>query len=171
MDSSTNPYQTAALCWPLCRNQWIWRGGRWDGQGHRWPGLRGWSPGSMGLGCLPSLAGGHLAQLVLKETGCVQRGLFCVWILLDGRDETDRKAEWVWLSRSVTLDSLRPHGLQHARPPCPSPAPRVCSNSCPLSWWCHPTISSSGAPLSSCNWVVSCANGVRCRARSAWEPQ
>ena len=39
-------------------------------------------------------------------------------------------------------DSLRPHGLQHDRPPCPSPTPGVYSNSCPLSWWCHPTISS-----------------------------
>ena len=36
--------------------------------------------------------------------------------------------------------SLQPQGLQHARPPCPSPTPRACSNSCPLSWWCHPTI-------------------------------
>ena len=46
-------------------------------------------------------------------------------------------------SRSVVSDSLRPRRLQHARPPCPSPAPRVYSDSCPLSWWCHPTISSS----------------------------
>ena len=45
-------------------------------------------------------------------------------------------------------DSLQPHGLQHARPPCPSPTPRVCSNSCPLSQWCHPTISSSVIPFS-----------------------
>ena len=44
---------------------------------------------------------------------------------------------------SVMSDSLRPHGLQHARLPCPSPTPRVCSNSCPSSRWCHPTISSS----------------------------
>ena len=51
---------------------------------------------------------------------------------------------------SVVLDSLRPHGLQLARPPCPSPAPRVYSNSCPLSRWCHPTISSSVIPCSSC---------------------
>ena len=43
-----------------------------------------------------------------------------------------------------------PHGLQHARLPCPSPSPGACSNSCPLSWWCHPTISSSTAPFSSC---------------------
>ena len=48
----------------------------------------------------------------------------------------------VQFSRSVMSDSLRPHGLQHARPPCPSPTPRAYSNSCPLSQWCHPTISS-----------------------------
>ena len=46
-------------------------------------------------------------------------------------------------------DSLWPPGLQHARPPCPSPTPRVYSNSCPLNWWCHPTISSSVRPFSS----------------------
>ena len=51
---------------------------------------------------------------------------------------------------SITSDSLRPHGLQHARPPCLSPTPRVYSNSCPLSQWCHPTISSSVIPFSSC---------------------
>ena len=49
----------------------------------------------------------------------------------------------VQFSRSVVSDSLWPDGLQHARPPCPSPPPGVYSNSCPLSWWCHPTISSS----------------------------
>ena len=45
-------------------------------------------------------------------------------------------------------DSLWPHEPQHTRPPCPSPAPGIYSNSCPLSWWCHPTISSSVAPFS-----------------------
>ena len=49
---------------------------------------------------------------------------------------------------SVMSDSLRPHGLQHARPPCPSPTPGACSNSCPLSRWCHPAISSSVVPFS-----------------------
>ena len=53
-------------------------------------------------------------------------------------------------SVSVVSDSLRSHGPQHARPPCPSPTPRACSNPCPLSWWCHPTISSSVVPFSSC---------------------
>ena len=50
-------------------------------------------------------------------------------------------------SGSVVSDSLRPHGLQHARPPCPSPTPKAYSNSCPLSQWCHPTISSSVIPF------------------------
>ena len=56
----------------------------------------------------------------------------------------------VQFSRSVMSNYLRPHGLQHARLPCPSPTPGVYPNSCPLSWWCHPTISSSVVPFSSC---------------------
>ena len=56
----------------------------------------------------------------------------------------------VQFSCSVVSDSLWPHGLQHARPPCPSPTPAVCSNSCPSSRWCHPIISSSVIPFSSC---------------------
>ena len=53
-------------------------------------------------------------------------------------------------SVSVVSDSLRPHGLQRARPPCPPPTTGAYSNSCPLSLWCHPTISSSVIPFSSC---------------------
>ena len=56
----------------------------------------------------------------------------------------------VQFSCSVVSDSLWPNGLQHARPPCPSPTPGVYANSCPLSRWCHPTISSSIVPFSSC---------------------
>ena len=54
----------------------------------------------------------------------------------------------VQFSRSVMSDSLQPHRLQHTRPPCPSPTPGVYSDSCPLSQWCHPTISSSVVPFS-----------------------
>ena len=54
----------------------------------------------------------------------------------------------VQFSHSIVSDSSQPHGLQHARPPCPSPTPRVYSNSCPLSQWCHPTVSSSVIPFS-----------------------
>ena len=53
-------------------------------------------------------------------------------------------------SCSVMSDSLQPHGLQHTRFPSPSPSPRACSSSCPLNQWCHPTISSSVVPFSSC---------------------
>ena len=56
----------------------------------------------------------------------------------------------VQFSCSVVSNSLQLHGLQHPRLPCPSPTPRFCSNSCSLSWWCHPIISSSVIPFSSC---------------------
>ena len=56
----------------------------------------------------------------------------------------------VQFTRSVMSDSLRPHELQYNRPPCPSPTPGVHSNSCPSSQWCHPAISSSVVPSSSC---------------------
>ena len=52
-------------------------------------------------------------------------------------------------NHSAVSNSLQPHGLQHARPPCPLRSPSICSNSCPLSQWCHPTISSSVIPFSS----------------------
>ena len=60
------------------------------------------------------------------------------------------KGSSVQFSRSVVFNSLRPHASQHAMPPCPSPTPRVYPNSCPSSRWCHPAISSSVVPFSSC---------------------
>ena len=56
----------------------------------------------------------------------------------------------IQVSHSVLSGSLWPHELQHARPPCSSPTPRAYSNSCSLSWWCHPAILSSVVPFSSC---------------------
>ena len=79
---------------------------------------------------------------------------FCSWLSLIYKIKKEK-----WEKRnmhsnvvvcSVMSDSLQSHELQHARPPCPSPSPWVCSNSCPLSWWFHPTISSSVASFSSC---------------------
>ena len=60
------------------------------------------------------------------------------------------QSHFLQFSHSVVSDSLWPHEPQHARPPCPSPTPGDCSNSCPLSQWCHLTISSSVIPFSSC---------------------
>ena len=65
------------------------------------------------------------------------------------RDGTSRSDQ---ISRSVVSDSLRLHESQHARPPCPSPTPRVHSDSHPSSQWCHPAISSSIIPFFSCLW-------------------
>ena len=58
------------------------------------------------------------------------------------------KVNYLLFSCSFVSNSLHPHWLQHARFPCPSPSPGACSNSCPLNWWCHPTILSSVIPFS-----------------------
>jgi len=67
--------------------------------------------------------------------------------------------------------SLRPHELQHARPPCPSPTPRVHSNSCPSSQWCHPAISSSVVPFSSCPQSLPASESFPMSQLFAWGGQ
>ena len=79
---------------------------------------------------------------------------FCLKKNILHKDKMLSIGQWVTkdsvqFSQSVVSNSLRPHGLQHARPPCPSPAPGVYPNSSPLSQWCHPTISFSVIPFSS----------------------
>ena len=79
----------------------------------------------------------------------------------------------VQFSRSVVSDSLRPHESQHARSPCPSPTPGVHSDSCPSSQWCHPAISSSVIPFSSCPeslpaWVFSNKSALHMRWPKYW---
>ena len=69
---------------------------------------------------------------------------------LSGNQDPTWHISSVQFSCSVMSNSLQSHGLQHIRPPCSSPTPGVYSNSCPLSRWCHPTISSSVVPFSSC---------------------
>ena len=66
------------------------------------------------------------------------------------RCSTSLVIQFSWFSHSVVSDSLQAHGMQHTRLPCPSPTPGSCSNSCLPSQWCHPTISSSVIPFSSC---------------------
>ena len=73
-------------------------------------------------------------------------------------------------SRSVVSDSSRPHGLQLSRLPCPSPSPRVCSNSCPLSQWCHPTVSSSVVPFSSCLQSFPASRSFQRSQFFSWAP-
>ena len=77
----------------------------------------------------------------------------------------------VQFSRSMVSESLWPHESQHARPPCPSPSPRVYSNSCPWSWWCHPAISSSVTPFSSCPQPLSASWSFPMSQLFAWGGQ
>ena len=72
------------------------------------------------------------------------------WAIRSWKDMDETNEHSVQFSHSVVSDSLQPHKPQHTRPPCPSPTPRAYSNSCPSSWWCHPTTSSSVVPFSSC---------------------
>ena len=89
---------------------------------------------------------------------------------------------WSWLldhitvctvqfSHSAESDSLRPHELQHARPPCLSPTPGACWNSCPLSWWCHPSILSSIIPFSSCPKPLPASGSFPMSQLFAWGGQ
>ena len=107
------------------------------------------------------------------------------------------EASWMWeaffkmesftcylmlFDRSAVSDSLWPHGLQHARLPCPSPSPRLCSNSYPLSQWYHPTISSSVTHFSSClhsfpasasfpmSWLFASESEVTQSCPTLWDP-
>ena len=77
----------------------------------------------------------------------------------------------VQFSCTVVSDSLRPHELQHARPPCPSPTPKVHPNSCPSSWWCHPAISSSVVPFSSCSQSLPASESFPMSQLFAWGGQ
>ena len=77
----------------------------------------------------------------------------------------------VQLSHSVVSDFLWPHELQHTRPPCPSPTPRVHSNSCPSSQWCHPAISSSVVPFFSCPQSLPASESFPMSQLFAWAGQ
>ena len=77
----------------------------------------------------------------------------------------------VQFSRSVVSDSLRPHELQHARPLSPSPTPGVHSNSCPSNQWCHPAISSSVVPFSSCPQPLPSSESIPVSQLFAWGGQ
>ena len=78
---------------------------------------------------------------------------------------------WLQFSHSVMSNSLWPHESQHVRPPCPSPTPGVHSNSYPLSWWCHPSISSSVVPFSSCPQSLTASGSFPMNQLFAWGGQ
>ena len=101
--------------------------------------------------CGPKPVHNHtLRALPWKRTNLLPGGGAAPRLRRGGGGNLEGWVSSVQFSRSVVSDSLRPHELQHARPPCPSPNPGVHSNSCASSRWCHPTISSSVVPFSSC---------------------
>ena len=83
----------------------------------------------------------------------------------------DHIADSVQFSCSVMSNSLRPHGLQHTRPPCPLPTPGVYPDPCPSSWWCHPTISSSVVPFSSWPQSFPASQSFQMSQLFAWGSQ
>ena len=111
----------------------------------------------------------------LKQMGCSRRA----WVLTAVEGKTDagqskpvkRPFSSVQFSHSVVSDSLRPHESQHTRPPCPSPTPRVYPNSCPSTQWCHPAISSSVVPFSSCPQSLSASESFPMSQLFAWGGQ
>ena len=103
------------------------------------------------------------------------RDYFCMWRGIDGAYAMSFLSQniisSVQFSRSVVSNSLRPHESQHARPPCPSPTPRVHSDSRPSSQWCHPAISSSVVPFSSCPQSLPASKSFTVSQLFAWGGQ
>ena len=102
------------------------------------------------------------------------------WFLLEGKKNcqlsikklrSQHPVPSVQFSRSVVSNSVRPHELQHAKPPCPSPTPRVHSNSRPSSRWYHPAISSSVVPFSSCSQSLPASESFPMSQLFAWGDQ
>ena len=108
------------------------------------------------LGTIPSLLWDNPLYIFLKQF---------FFFLIEAQFSSDQ------FSRSVVSDSLRPHESQHARPPCPSPNPGAYSNSCPSSRWCHPAISSSVVPFSSCPQSLPASGSFPMNQLFAWGGQ
>ena len=96
---------------------------------------------------------------------------FCFYCEIRRRVGIGKSFSSVQFSRSVVSDSLRPHESQHTRTPCPSPTPRVYSNLCPSSRWCHPAISSSVVPFSSCPQSLQASGSFPTIQLFAWGGQ
>ena len=122
---------------------------------------------------------GHMQHITYTYTWSVNQALRQLIFLLFWRRQVKIKMlsifaklfSSVQFSRSVMSNSLRPHESQHARPPCPSPSPRVHSNSCPLSRWCHPAIPSSVIPFSSCPQSLPASESFAMSQLFAWGGQ
>ena len=131
------------------------------------------SPGkNTGVGCLALLQGIFPTQKTNLHLLCLlQWQVSSLPLLPPGNPHVSLCVYSVHFSRSVVSDSLRPHELQHARPPCPSPSPGVHSDSCPPSQWCQQAISSSVVPFSSCPQSLSASQSFPMSQLFAWGGQ
>ena len=102
---------------------------------------------------------------------CGASSLLCGFIVLSEKGPASQLLESVQFSHSAMSDSLWPHESHHARPPCPLPTPRVYSDSCPLSRWCHPAISSCVIPFSSCPQSLPASESFPMSQLFAWGGQ
>ena len=118
----------------------------------------------------------ELSKLSVDHSAPIKSGQPSEFLLAGLGDEKSRikgkgsQFNSVQFSHSVVSDSLRPHELQYARPPCPSPTPRVYSNSCASSGWCHPAISSSVIPFS-CPQSLPASGSFPMSQLFAWDGQ
>ena len=118
---------------------------------------------------------GHLLDPGIEQTSpSLQVDSFFFFLQVDSLPQSHHgilQFSSVQFSPSVVSGSLRPHELQYTRPPCPSPTPRAYSNSCPLSQWCHPAISSSVVPSSSCPWSLPASGSFSMSQLFTWGGQ
>ena len=135
--------------WRLGFNPWVWK--------VSW--RRKWQPSP---GFLPGKSHGQRSLVGYRPWGCKE---------LDTTEQLHFQFSSVQFSRSVVSDSLRPHESQHTRPPCPSSTPGVHSNLRPSSWWCHPAISSSVVPFSSCPQSLPASQSFPMSQLFAWGGQ
>ena len=123
------------------------------------------------------LGQGYQIVYLNKGYSCLSNFIYRMrtsWLMASSQMMTYGTMSGIWcvqFSRSVMSDSSRPHESQHARPPCSSPTPGVHSNSRPLSQWCHPDISSSVAPFSSCPQSLPASESSPMSQLFAWDGQ
>ena len=115
----------------------------------------------------PYLSHVHICEMITKQQVQNKKKKSSIW----AANDVCLEEASVQFSRSVVSDSLRPHELHHARPPCPSATPGVHSNSRPSSWWCHPAISSSVVPFSSCPQSLPASGSFPMSQIFAWGGQ
>ena len=136
-----------------------------------WPHRTSWREKTNQLIAMRKQIGCSSGILILHTIAMHRRMIMKNCLREKGKFELGIQFSSVQFSRSVVSDSLWPHASQHPRPPCPSPSLGVYPNSCPLSQWCHPAISSSVIPFSSCPQSLPASGSFPMSQLFAWGGQ